>query len=114
MLETMALTAALLAAADPGADRVREAARRHRQAHEVEIVREFASLLSIPNLASDAENIRKNADHIVGMLRGRGFEARLLDGAGGPPPVYAEKKAPGAKRTLVIYAHDDGQPVDPA
>jgi len=75
-------------------------------------LREFADLLSLPNLASDAANIGRNADRIVAMLRQRGLSARLLDGRGGPPPVYGELIVPGARRTVLIYAHYDGQPVD--
>ena len=32
---------------------------------------------------------------------------------GGPPAVYGELPTPGATRTVVLYAHYDGQPVDP-
>jgi acetylornithine deacetylase/succinyl-diaminopimelate desuccinylase-like protein len=53
----------------------------------------------------------RNAEHIRGMLERRGLTVTLLDGAGGPPAIYAERSAPGARRTLVIYAHYDGQPV---
>lgn len=31
-----------------------------------------------------------------------------------PPAVFAEYRAPGALRTIVFYAHYDGQPTDPA
>ncbi len=34
--------------------------------------------------------------------------------AGVPPAVYGEVMAPGAKQTLIFYAHYDGQPVNPA
>jgi acetylornithine deacetylase/succinyl-diaminopimelate desuccinylase-like protein len=34
--------------------------------------------------------------------------------AGAPPAVYGELKSPGAKHTLLWYAHYDGQPVDKA
>jgi len=45
-------------------------------------------------------------------MRARGLRARLLDGRGGPPAIYGELVAPGARRTVLIYAHYDGQPVD--
>jgi acetylornithine deacetylase/succinyl-diaminopimelate desuccinylase-like protein len=84
------------------------------RAHEGAVLRELAELLAIPNLASDGPNIRRNAEHIVAMLGRRRIAARLLDGEGGPPVVYGERPAPGSRRTVVIYAHYDGQPVDPA
>ena len=96
-----------------GAD-VRAAARRYRESHEAEIVREFVDLLAIPNVASDSVNIRRNATAVIEMLRRRGVAARTLDGAGGPPAVYGELRTPGATRTIVFYAHYDGQPVDPS
>ena len=103
-----------LGAVPPPADPSRAAVqvRAWRRAHEADILREFADLLSLPNLASDAVNIGRNADRIVAMLRQRGLSARLLDGRGGPSPVYGELMVPGARRTVLVYAHYDGQPVD--
>ncbi|MDB4915239.1 MAG: peptidase [Gemmatimonadetes bacterium] len=96
-----------------GAD-ARTKARDYRQGHEAEILKEFTDLLSLPNLASDSVGIRRNADHLMGMLGKRGFtNTRLLTVPGGPPAVYGELAAPGATRTLVLYAHYDGQPLDP-
>jgi acetylornithine deacetylase/succinyl-diaminopimelate desuccinylase-like protein len=106
-----ALTAFAHAAPPPDA---RAAARAWVDAHQHEILVEYAELLAIPNVASDTANIARNADQILALLRRRGFEARLLDGEGGPPAVYAELRSPGATRTLTIYAHYDGQPVDAA
>jgi acetylornithine deacetylase/succinyl-diaminopimelate desuccinylase-like protein len=99
-------------AQDPA--RVRSAIRAYQQAHDVEIVRELADFLAIPNLASDSVNIRRNARHITQMLERRGIRAQLLETPGAPPAVYGELRAPGATRTVVFYAHYDGQPVDPA
>jgi acetylornithine deacetylase/succinyl-diaminopimelate desuccinylase-like protein len=90
------------------------AARNWRQAHEAEILRNFENLLSIPNVASDTENIRRNADMLVKLLQQRHVDARLLTTDGEPPVVYGEIKTPGAKHTIVLYAHYDGQPVTPS
>jgi acetylornithine deacetylase/succinyl-diaminopimelate desuccinylase-like protein len=88
-----------------------EQVRAWRQANEQQIVDGFAELLSLPNVASDSVNIRRNADAIADLLRPRGFEVRLLETAGSPPAVFAERRTPGAQKTLLIYAHYDGQPV---
>ncbi len=80
--------------------------------NERPIVAELVDLLSIPNVAADRENIRRNADHLRAMLQKRGFAAELLETSGNPL-VYGEMKVPGAKRTLLLYFHYDGQPVDP-
>ena len=92
-----------------------EKVRDYRRANEHQILKEYLALLSIPNVASDIQNIRKNADFIAEMMRQRGLNPRLLDGPtpNTPPAVYAEWKTPGAQRTLLLYAHYDGQPTDP-
>ena len=89
--------------------------KQYRRAHEHQLLREYLGLLSIPNLASDRENIRKNAAFILAMMKQRGLEARLLEAetANVPPVVYAEWQTPGAARTIILYAHYDGQPTDP-
>jgi acetylornithine deacetylase/succinyl-diaminopimelate desuccinylase-like protein len=89
--------------------------REYTHANEHGILKEFVELLSIPNVASDRDNIRRNAAFIMEMMRRRGLSARLLEAESPntPPAVYAEWIAPAAKRTLVLYAHYDGQPTDP-
>ena len=85
----------------------------YRSRHDVEIVRELSDFLAIRNLASDSINIRRNAQHLISLLAKRGIEGRLLESpTGGPPVVFGELKVPGATRTVVLYAHYDGQPVD--
>jgi acetylornithine deacetylase/succinyl-diaminopimelate desuccinylase-like protein len=89
--------------------------RDYRIANEHRIFNEFVTLLSIPNVASDHVNIRKNAVLLIEMMKSRGLEPRLLEGGNSkiPPAVYGEWKVPGATRTIVLYAHYDGQPTDP-
>ena len=80
--------------------------------HQQPIVRELLDLLAIPNVAADGANIRRNAEHLRGMLQKRGFAAELLETTGNPL-VYGELRVPRATRTLLLYCHFDGQPVDP-
>jgi acetylornithine deacetylase/succinyl-diaminopimelate desuccinylase-like protein len=89
------------------------AARAFRERNEAAIVREFVELLSIPNIARDKENIRRNAELIRAMLEKRGIAAKLLEAGGANPAVYGEIPRPGAQRTILFYAHYDGQPLDP-
>jgi acetylornithine deacetylase/succinyl-diaminopimelate desuccinylase-like protein len=79
------------------------------------LFKEFSSFCSLPN-TGDPELMEKNAAFISTMLKGAGLQARLLRAAGPgiPPVVFAEKIVPGAKRTILYYAHYDGQPVTPA
>src|SRR5215216_3661355 len=92
-------------------DKVRE----YRRANERQILKEFTTLLAIPNVASDTQNIRRNAELIVEMMKQRGLNPRLLEGStpATPPAVYGEWNTPGAQRTILVYAHYDGQPTDP-
>jgi len=90
-----------------------QAARAWRQQHERGIVDEFVSLLSIPNIARDRENIQRNAEAIAAMMTKRGFAPKLLSVPGGNPIVFGELRTPGATRTIAFYAHYDGQPLDP-
>lgn len=89
------------------------AARQWRQQHERAIVDEFVTLLSIPNIASDRANIQRNAETIAQMMEKRGIGAKLVSVPGSNPVVFGEIKTPGATRTIVFYAHYDGQPLDP-
>jgi len=86
--------------------------RDYRMDNEDRIVRELAEFLSIPNVASDTANIQKNAAHLVEMLEARGIETHLLPIAGRGPVVFGKLISPEATRTVIFYAHYDGQPVD--
>ena len=86
--------------------------RAYIERNAFSLLTEYLTLLSIPNIASDADNIRRNADAILSLLRRRGIEAGLLEGEGCPPLVYGEILNPAARRTVLFYAHYDGQPVD--
>ena len=76
------------------------------------ILMEFQGFLTIPNVASDGPNIRRNAEWLRQAMERRGIKSQLLEVAGAPPVVYGELAAPGARRTVVLYAHYDGQPAD--
>src|SRR5216684_2320833 len=100
-------------AAIPAAQ-VAEEVRNYRLNNEDRIIRELMEFLAIPNVASDMENVQKNAAHLVEMLEARGIETHLLPISGRGPVVFGKLNAPDAKRTVIFYAHYDGQPVDPA
>jgi acetylornithine deacetylase/succinyl-diaminopimelate desuccinylase-like protein len=91
-----------------------DVARSYREAHEVEILKDFAELLSYPNRAQDLDDITRAAEYIRDELLEVGVDSELLQLEGVPPIVYGELNVPGATRTLGIYVHYDGQPVDPS
>src|SRR5580700_5409062 len=107
-----AICALGLAISSAQATSPRDTVRVWRKAHEKAIVADFITLLSMPNVATNVADVEKNAAYIEGQLQGRGFETRLLTAEPGTPPsVFAEMKVPGAKRTVLFYAHYDGQPI---
>ena len=61
------------------AQTTQEKVREYRKVHEHQILKEFTTLLSIPNVASDTQNIRRNAALIVEMMKQRGLNPRLLE-----------------------------------
>jgi acetylornithine deacetylase/succinyl-diaminopimelate desuccinylase-like protein len=100
------------AAAQVAGPELRAAVERHVAANQKAIVAELVELLSIPNVAADRENIRRNTAWLARMLDRRGFKAEVLE-TDGNPLVYGDLRVPGATRTLLLYAHYDGQPVNP-
>lgn len=85
---------------------------QHIQENGVQILQDFKTLLSMPNVAFDLPNINKNAVHIIKELNKRNVETKLLRMVGTPPIVYGYYPVKGAERTLAFYVHYDGQPVD--
>lgn len=91
------------------------AAQEFKENNGVHILQDYREFLTFPNVASDIENIRKNADYLMEEFEKRGVQMELLELPGRPdvsPIVYGELETPGAERTLIIYVHYDGQPVD--
>jgi acetylornithine deacetylase/succinyl-diaminopimelate desuccinylase-like protein len=106
-----ALSAGIACAAVHAAS-VRDEVSAYRVAHEKQIITDFVTLLSMPNLATTVPDVEKNAAYIEGLLKARGFRTQLLAAEPGTPQaVFAELNTPGAKRTVLFYAHYDGQPV---
>jgi len=98
----------------PAPPQVAQEVRDYRMDNEDRIIRELSEFLAIPNIASDTPNIQKNAAHLVEMLEARGIETHLLPISGRGPVVFGKLISVEAKRTVIFYAHYDGQPVDPA
>ena len=90
--------------------------RQYRQQNEHRLLNDFIDLLKIPNVASDTPNIRRNAEYLGAEMQKRGLKPRLLEAADKkvPPVVYGEYNTQGATKTVIFYAHYDGQPTDPA
>ncbi|HEX3865363.1 MAG TPA: M20/M25/M40 family metallo-hydrolase, partial [Gemmatimonadaceae bacterium] len=101
-----------IAAQDDGS--LRRSVSDFTASHDSRIVRGLSNFLAIPNLASDRVDIRRNAEYLRDLLTTHGISARIIEStSGSPPAVYGELAAsPSAAKTIVFYAHYDGQPVD--
>lgn len=112
---SLILFSGLLSASVIGQSSVLGSVRQYRIDNENKLLNEFVEMLSIPNVASDTVNINRNADYLVALMRRQSLDPRLLRAADPkvPPVVYGESITPGAKTTLIVYAHYDGQPTDP-
>ena len=69
--------------------------------------------MALPNVAGNDGDMRKNADHLAGLFKRRGFTVETIGGPGSPV-VFASLDVPKPAGTLTFYIHYDGQPVDPA
>jgi acetylornithine deacetylase/succinyl-diaminopimelate desuccinylase-like protein len=89
--------------------------KQYCETNQVMLIEEYRNFLSIPNIATDSINIRRNADFILKMMEDRGIKAELLFGKspGANPAVFGKINVKGAKQTIALYAHYDGQPVNP-
>ena len=90
-----------------------QAATDFRKANEIQLLNDFRDLLSMPNVSSNLDDMMVNARWIESYLQKRKFSTEIWT-AGRAPYVFAERKTPGATKTVLIYAHFDGQPVEPA
>src|SRR5580765_3455980 len=90
----MLVAAFLLSAAlgQPTSDLYRRIAQ-DVNAHQKQIVDELLQLLSIPNVASDKGNIRRNAQLLQQMFAKRGLAAEVLETEGNPL-VFAAQTTP--------------------
>src|SRR5438128_2159295 len=109
LIALLLLPAVAAAQTNPAA----QGARLWRQQHERAIVDELVTLLAVPDISSDKPNIQKNAELIAKMIGARGLAAKLVSVPGGNPVVVTQIRTPGATRTIGLYAHYDGQPLDP-
>jgi acetylornithine deacetylase/succinyl-diaminopimelate desuccinylase-like protein len=105
----------LFSAPHASAEDLQQKVESYRLAHEAQIIDQLTELTRIKSIAADPAGIAAAAQRLEALLKERGFETKQLTaGAGAPPLVFGYLKSPGAKRTVVFYAHYDGQPVTPS
>ena len=72
----------------------------------------FVDFLRLDTVSQEPARVRRGAEWLARAMTERGLEARLLEGEGNPS-VYAERRVPGARRTVLIYCHYDTKPAPP-
>ena len=73
---------------------------------------ELFTLLRQPSISAQNVGVAECATLLKSQLEAIGIAAQVLPTTG-HPVVFGEVKAPGAKRTILIYGHYDVQPPDP-
>lgn len=84
-----------------------------RAQHERQIVEELLQLVSIPNVAGNDAEMRRNADLLETLFTKRGFTVEKTAGPGSPV-VFARLDVASPAGVLTLYIHYDGQPVNAA
>lgn len=87
-----------------------ENVRSFRRRHGWRILKEFASLLSLPNETHDLSSLRLNAQAIATMFTARGAAVEVVERSGAAPLVVGHVSAGPDLPTLGVYVHYDGQP----
>ena len=80
--------------------------------HQGRFVEELCGLIRQPSISAQNVGIAECAELVRRLMSEAGAEARLIP-TPGFPVVFGEVKAPGAKRTVLIYGHYDVQPPEP-
>ena len=77
------------------------------------VLRKHKALVSIPNLPADTADMMRNLDWVASAFEELGFtSARLASDS--YPILLVEREFDPALKTVLIYFHIDGQPVDAA
>ena len=78
-----------------------------RAAHEAQVVGQLDELVRLPSVAANPKGLADTAQRLTALLAERDFKTQSW----GTPAVVFGRLDVGAKRTVVFYAHYDGQPV---
>jgi len=77
------------------------------------VIDRHRAFVSLPNVSSDREDVRRNLAWARAAFEARGFSVSLLE-APGIPVFLAERRVEESAPTLLFYLHIDGQAVNPA
>ena len=104
-----------LAAVPAFASSIPQQVNTYRASHEPAIIGQLDELTRFKSVAASPDGTGAAATKLESLLKSRGFEiAQFTAAHGSPPVVFGSYATPGAKHTVVFYAHYDGQPVTPS
>ncbi len=104
-----ALTAPALAAPRP------DPVEAYSRSHQRETVAHLEQLTRLRSIAAEPAQLAATAELLESWLRQRGFATTQLRASNDAAPlVFGSYRVRGAKRTVLFYAHYDGQPVTSA
>ena len=78
-----------------------------------DVFKEYREFLSLPNDANKPDELEPNMLWCEKAFKKRGFTTERLK-TNRLPLILAERKHPGANKTVLFYLQIDGQPVDPS
>ncbi len=110
-MRPLAFLPAILLAAPLAAQRAPTTVTAWRAQNERRILDELMQLVSLPNVARNNADMMANAELLQRLFERRGFAVTRTDGPSAPV-VLAQLNVPGARGTLTLYIHYDGQPVN--
>jgi acetylornithine deacetylase/succinyl-diaminopimelate desuccinylase-like protein len=111
-ITSVLLTAVSLAPPSVAAEELRRNVESYVSRHQKQILSDLMAALEFPAVAADEVNIRRKAAYLSARLAATGMLSEILE-TDGNPLVYGYLSVPDATRTLLLYCHYDGQPVDP-
>ena len=79
-----------------------------------EITKLLSELVEIPSISSDKahrEDVDSSAQYVENLFAGLGLNTQIIKVAGGKPAVVAQTQIDPSKKTVLLYAHHDVQPV---
>lgn len=90
--------------------------RTYISENEPRFLDELFSLIRIPSISAEPAHhadMERCAERWRELLLAAGADAAEVMPSEGNPLVYAEKRVPGAKRTVLVYGHYDVMPTSP-
>lgn len=81
---------------------------------QAEIINTLKAIVEIPSVSSDKDHkkdVEKSAEYVQKLFSDLGLATKVAQSKGGQPAVIASTEIDSTKKTILLYAHHDVQPV---